>query len=69
MTGTHGVEECPGLAEWRPRRAAVWKEWREALGGRAVSKKEAEEQGDLLFFLSSHIRITFFLFQPVFRYS
>ena len=47
MTGTHVVEECPELDQWRPRRA-VWKEWREALGGRAVSKKEAEEEGDLL---------------------
>ena len=47
MTGTHVVEECPELDEWRPRKA-VWKEWREALGGRAVSKKEAEEEGDLL---------------------
>ena len=47
MTGTHVVEECPQLHRWRPRRA-VWKDWREALGGRAVSKKEAEEEGDLL---------------------
>ena len=45
MTGTHVVEECPELDQWRPRRA-VWKDWREALGGRAVSKKEEEE--DLL---------------------
>ena len=45
------VEECPELNQWRPRRA-VWKDWREALGGRAVSKKkkkkEEEEEGDLL---------------------
>ena len=42
------VEECPELDQWRPRRA-VWKDWREALGGRAVSKKkEEEEEGDLL---------------------
>ena len=27
---------------------AVWKEWRDALGGRAINKKEAEEEGDLL---------------------
>ena len=47
MTGTHVVEECPELDQWRPRRA-VWKEWKEALGGRAVSKKEAEEEEDLL---------------------
>ena len=49
MTGTHVVEECPELDQWRPRRA-VWKDWREALGGRAVSKKkkEEEEEGDLL---------------------
>ena len=46
MTGAHVVEECPELEQWRPRRA-VWKEWREALGGRAVSKKEEEEE-DLL---------------------
>ena len=26
----------------------VWKDWREALGGRAVSKKKEEEEGDLL---------------------
>ena len=47
MTGTHVVEECPELEQWRPRRT-VWKEWREALGERAVSKKEAEEEGDPL---------------------
>ena len=47
MTGTHVVEECPELVQWRPRRA-VWKEWGEALGERVVSKKEAEEEGDLL---------------------
>ena len=49
MTGTHVVEECPELNQWRPRRA-VWKDSREALGGRAVSKrkKEEEEEGDLL---------------------
>ena len=49
MTGTHVVEECPDLDQWRPRRA-VWKEWKEALGGRAVSnkRKEEEEEGDLL---------------------
>ena len=43
------VEECPELNQWRPRRA-VWKDWREALGGRAASKKkkEEEEEGDLL---------------------
>ena len=44
------VEECPELDQWRPRRA-VWKDWKEALGGRAVSnksKKEEEEEGDLL---------------------
>ena len=41
------LEECSELDRWRPR-TAVWKEWREALGGRAVSKKEAEEEGDLL---------------------
>ena len=45
MTGTHVVEECPELDQWRPRRA-VWREWKEASGGRAVSKKEEEE--DLL---------------------
>ena len=39
------MEVCPELDQWRPRRA-VWKEWKEALGGRAVSKKEEEE--DLL---------------------
>ena len=44
--GTRGGR-VPELEQWRPRRA-VWKEWREALGGRAVSKKEAEEEGDLL---------------------
>ena len=43
MTGAHVGEECPELEQWRPRRV-VWKEWREALGGRAVSKKEAEEE-------------------------
>ena len=42
------MEECPELDQWRPARRAVWKEWREALGGRAASKKEAEEEGDLL---------------------
>ena len=47
MTGTHVVEECPELDQWRPRRA-VWKDWREALGGRAVSKKKEEEEGDVL---------------------
>ena len=49
MKGTHVVEECPELGQWRPRRA-VWKEWREALGGRAASKKKKEEggEGDLL---------------------
>ena len=49
MTGTHVVEECPELDQWRPQRA-VWKDWREALGGRATSKnkKEEEEEGDLL---------------------
>ena len=48
MTGTHVVEECPELDQWRSRRA-VWKDWREALGGRAVNKKkEEEEEGDLL---------------------
>ena len=46
-TQTNAVEACPELGQWRPRRA-VWKEWKEALGGRAVSKKEAEEEGDLL---------------------
>ena len=40
MTGTHVVEECSELDHWRTRRAG-WKDWREALGGRAVSKKEA----------------------------
>ena len=39
MTGTHMVEECAECDQWRPWRA-VWKEWKEALGGRAVSKKE-----------------------------
>ena len=29
-------------------RKAVWKDWREALGGRAVKKEEEEEEGDLL---------------------
>ena len=44
----HIVEECPELDQWRPRRA-VWKDWREALGGRVVGKKEKEEEeGDLL---------------------
>ena len=43
MTGTHVVEECPELDQWRPRKA-VWKDWREALGGRAVSKKKKEEE-------------------------
>ena len=49
MTGTHVVEECPELDQWRPHKA-VWKEWREALGGRAASKKnkEDEEEGDRL---------------------
>ena len=47
MTGAHVVEDCPELEQWRPRRA-VWKGWREALGGRAVRKKEEEEEGDLL---------------------
>ena len=49
MTGTHVVEECLELDQWRPRRA-VWKDWREALGSRVVSKKkkEEEEEGDLL---------------------
>ena len=32
MTGTHVVEECPEMNQWRPRRA-VWKEWREAPRG------------------------------------
>ena len=44
------VEECPELNQWRPRRA-VWKDWKKALGGWAVSnkrKKEEEEEGDLL---------------------
>ena len=36
------MEERPELDNLRPRRE-VWKEWKEALGGRAVSKKEAEE--------------------------
>ena len=39
------VKECPELDQWRPRKA-VWKDWRESLGGWAVSKKEEEE--DLL---------------------
>src|SRR5258706_8313252 len=49
MTGTHVVEECPELEQWRPRKA-VWKDWREALGGRAVSrgKEKEEEEEDLL---------------------
>ena len=51
MTGTHVVEECPELDQWRPRRA-VWKDWGEDLGGRAAAKKkkkeEEEEEGDLL---------------------
>ena len=50
MTGTHVVEECPELNQWRLRRA-VWKDWREALEGWAVSnkrKKEEEDEGDLL---------------------
>ena len=46
MTGTHVVEECPELSQWRPRRA-VWKNWKEALGGRAI-RKEEEEEGDAL---------------------
>ena len=40
----------------------VWKDWREALGGRAVSKKEAEEEGDLLgafFFRNYEFLISF----------
>ena len=47
MKGAHVVEECPELEQWGPRRA-VWKEWREALRGRGVSKKkkEEEEEGD-----------------------
>ena len=44
MTGTHVVEECPELNQWRPRNA-VWKDWREALGGRAVSKDRKEAPG------------------------
>ena len=59
MTGTHVVEECPELDEWRPRRA-VWKEWREALGGRAVSKKEAEEEG--IYWVLSFFEFTNFFF-------
>ena len=50
MTGTHVVEECPEIDQWRPRKA-VWKDWREALGGRAAinkRKKKEEEEGDLL---------------------
>ena len=46
-TGTHVVEECPELNQWRPRRA-VWKDWRDALGGRAAMYKKGEEEGDLL---------------------
>ena len=41
IAGTQVVEECPELDQWRPSRA-VWKEWREALGGQAVSKKEVQ---------------------------
>ena len=57
MTGTHVVEECSEIDQWRPRRA-VWKEWKEALGGGAVIKKKAEEEGDLLgnFFFLFHFR-------------
>ena len=41
MTGTHVVEECPELEQWRPRtRRAEWADWREALGGRAKRKKK-----------------------------
>ena len=49
MTGTHVVEECPELDQWRPRRA-VRKDWRKAPEGRAVSKKKEkeEEEEDLL---------------------
>ena len=36
MTGTHVVEECPELDQWRPR-WTVWKDWGEAPGERAVS--------------------------------
>ena len=43
MTGTHVVEECPELEQWRPRRAE-WAEWREAIGGRAKRKTKEEEK-------------------------
>ena len=46
MTGTHEVEECPELDQWRPRKAE-WEGWKEVLGRRA-KRKEAEEEVDLL---------------------
>ena len=59
MTGTHVVEECPELNQWRPRRAE-WAEWREALGRRAREKEKEkdaaeEEEVDLLEVLFYHI--------------
>ena len=58
MTGTHVVEECPELNQWRPRRA-VWKEWREALGGRAASKKEEEDLLEAFFYRIYEFLFTF----------
>ena len=56
MTGTHVVEECPEeLDQWHPQRAE-WKEWKEALGGRAKKRKEeGEEEVDLLEMLFYHV--------------
>ena len=58
MTGTHLVEECPELNQWRPRRA-VWKEWREALGGRAVRKEEEEDYLGAFFYRIYEFLYTF----------
>ena len=45
MTGTHVVEECPELEQWRPWRAE-WADWKEALGERAKRKKKLEEEAE-----------------------
>ena len=45
MTVIHVVEECPEFGQWRPR-GTEWREWREALGGRARKRKGEREAGE-----------------------
>ena len=52
LTGTHVVEECPELEQWRPL-GSECREWREALGGRARSEKVDVLPRD---FLPPHLR-------------